>query len=380
MAPFPVGLLPPSLAFNPNVNNLRVAVNGPNLVAFPGSQSNVTTGINGNFLTGNSSTFEGSIGTWTGAGSSNLSVSSAFAHSGNSCLSINCLGIGLTAIASVIAANLLSSGMRVNAGDEIFVGAWIAASQVSRLCKIGVQFYDNTATQIGAVLFGNTVADIPFSWQFMFNTAVAPAAAYTMRINIQVQGANTSPGEVHFLDDVVQYNVTQNQSGLAQVFQTAFPQQPFSPQLPQFLQANPAFSGLRQQYSTALPNVFVPGSTSNVNVSGLSGIAVNSVNGSATSVAVSGQSDNLISSAVSGNQTNVAVNASSGAITESVISSTGLVSSSAISGTVNTVFPPTIVAGVPATVASSASPGGLKYINNVIWWRVYRGYGQSPTW
>lgn len=169
-------------------------------------------------------------------------------------------------------------------------------------------------------------------------------------------------------------------AGTINIYQNFNPPFPVPVLLSNSIRFNNSFIGLRQQYSTVLPDVFVPGSTGNVNVTGPAGTVVEFIDGTGQTANVNAVANpGSLSVILIGTSANVNISGVAGA---SVIltGSTGLVNSAAIAGTVGS--PSVNIAGVTATVNVSALAGGFVLSNffDPNWWRVYRGYGQAPMW
>jgi hypothetical protein len=153
-----------------------------------------------NTLSAVNATFEGGIGTWTGAGNSSVAPTSAQFHSGAAAMTMTCSPAGNMQAASVLAANIATGGLPCRAGDTINVSAWFRAAATARSVNAGADFYDNTGTLIGATLRGTSVTDSTTAWTQATAALTAPAGAAWCRANLQVVSAALS--EVHYADDV----------------------------------------------------------------------------------------------------------------------------------------------------------------------------------
>ena len=148
--------------------------------------------------------------------------------------------------------------------------------------------------------------------------------------------------------------------------------------LPEPVRFNPAFIGLRQQFSTSGPDVFVNGSVANVNVSVPAGNTSVIISGTVANVNVAAANDNIVTETLSGTTANVNAVANPGSIPSTTPGTTGTVNVAAIPGSIPQ--QQTSVAGVTATVVVSAIPGGMTSVFVPNWWRVYKQYPVYPVW
>lgn len=260
--PFPVGQLPPQLAFSPaystqlrfNPGQLATAVTLP--VNFIGSQSNVTNSVT-NFLTGDASTFEASNGGWSGGTSVNLSFQTGTAHTGNGAIRLRCTATGARSAFNATVPNLPVGWMPVNPGDTVFASVWVLAAATPETFNAGIDFYTSGGVQVGGTITGPTITDQVNAWTFAYVETVVPATAAYARTHHTVN--ITGPlNEDHFLDDAVLANLTTGTGSPGTVtIYTPNQQQQFqltpTGAVPYPLNLNPAYQFLPRQFTT-IPN------------------------------------------------------------------------------------------------------------------------------
>lgn len=184
------------------------------------------------------------------------------------------------------------------------------------------------------------------------------------------------------------------------IYQTFAQPFPESPILPSFLTFNPAFTSLRVQYNTALPNVFVPGAVSGVTVSAqfadefvteaipgnVAAVSVSSPAGSITEAIPGAVSAATVSAPTGGMIVAVTAspaNVSAGSASDNVISiSVSAPSNVNVAAPPGTALVPSTINGMTANITVAAPPGTLTFGPTIRpdWWRVYRGYAQYPVW
>jgi hypothetical protein len=152
------------------------------------------------FLTGATTSFEGSIGTWVAQGNSSVTLTAAQAHSGTGSLQVTSLASGDMNAASVVAANILTAGMPVVAGQSVMCSAWFRSAVSVRTCRVGAIFFDSAGVTLSTVFSANTAADSTSAWTPVAGPVTAPASSAFCRLVVQVQ-ATGAGSEVHYVDD-----------------------------------------------------------------------------------------------------------------------------------------------------------------------------------
>jgi hypothetical protein len=153
----------------------------------------------------------------------------------------------------------------------------------------------NVAAPAGSLLV-TQVQNQPFPFLPLLPPSLQFNPAYiNLRVPYDTAGIAPAVGNINVNGVTANVNVTAQFADIGLVItELVTPQFPFSPLLPPQLEFNPAFKTLRQQYPTALPDVFVPGTAANVSVSG--------------------QADNSVTESVLGTVANVNVTAPAGSI------------------------------------------------------------------
>ena len=151
-----------------------------------------------NFLTGDNTSFEGSAGTWTGAGNATVARSTAQAHTGTASLAMTASAAGNMNAASCAAANITTQGMPCSPGDSVTCSAWMLAATTTRSVQVGANWYNSSGTLLSSS-FGTAVSDSTSAWTQVTATVTAPASAAYCRLNTGVLSAGAS--EVHYVDD-----------------------------------------------------------------------------------------------------------------------------------------------------------------------------------
>lgn len=178
---------------------------------FPAPPTTVTIDDHGstvlasNFLTGDTSTFEGSIGTWAANTNCAVSQTTAQAHSGTHSLLLNSSAAGSMNAVHTNAnmfdtsAGVIGNAMKVQPGDTVTCKPWIRAATVARTCQVGAQFYDSSGTFISTLL-GTGAADSTTAWTQITGTVTAPSGAAYARAIVQVN-STAAANEQHYVDD-----------------------------------------------------------------------------------------------------------------------------------------------------------------------------------
>ncbi len=164
-----------------------------------------TTVAASNFLTGDDTGFEVTIGHWVGATNCTVARTTAQAHTGTASLGITASSAATMAAASCSAALVADSltgtaglGIRCQAGDTISGKGWFRAAVTGRSCNVGVDFYDSNGTFI-STLRGSNISDVTTSFTQATCAPTAPDGAAYARLNPQV--ISPANAELHYFDD-----------------------------------------------------------------------------------------------------------------------------------------------------------------------------------
>lgn len=174
--------------------------------ATPATPSSVGFGFTPqvNFLTGDNTGFESTIGTWVNVLNSTIARSTLQAHSGTASLALTSSAAGNMSASNSSVGLIATNGAPCSAGDTVFCSAWFFAATVARNVEVGVAFYDITGTLIGSTIFSSAVSDSTSAWTQNSTTVTAPANSVWCRVVALIQSTGAA-GEVHFVDDVVMY-------------------------------------------------------------------------------------------------------------------------------------------------------------------------------
>ena len=155
-----------------------------------------------NFLTGDSSTFDGgTLGTWVAAGNSTIAQVSTPTQAGAGAQRLTSVAAGAMQSASIAAASYASM-LPVNQGDTLACTGYFRAAVSARSCNMGVDFYDVNGNAVGSTLRGSNVTDSTSAYTQATASVTAPAGAAWARANGQVL-ATGAANEQHYLDTVV---------------------------------------------------------------------------------------------------------------------------------------------------------------------------------
>jgi hypothetical protein len=155
-------------------------------------------------LTPASAGFEGGIGTWTAAGNCTIAATGAAARTGTGALQMSSSAAGNMTAAHCQAANILTQGLPVVAGQAIACSVWTQPATATRVVQAGAQFYDASGTVIGAILYGTGYLEIAATWTQATATVTAPAGAAFCRLSVLVQ-STAGAAEIHYVDDAQLY-------------------------------------------------------------------------------------------------------------------------------------------------------------------------------
>lgn len=179
-------------------------------VVIGGERVTVTNidGPPGNFLGGQTATFDGGLGTWVP--STNCSIASAASpvHSGTGAMSVTSLAAGDMGPSSCAAASITTQGVACSPGDQIVTAAWWLAGTVPRQVQMGAQFF--TAAGAGISLLSDSARalnDSAAAWTKVTGQVTAPATAAFCKLFPLVK-ATGAAGEVHYCDDAYLGNAT----------------------------------------------------------------------------------------------------------------------------------------------------------------------------
>jgi hypothetical protein len=178
-------------------------------------------------------------------------------------------------------------------------------------------------------------------WFGSASSAPANVAGVVANVNVSGQSDNT----VTVLENGVGQTATANvaaQPGTINIYQNFDQPFPFPPVLDNSIQFISAFAGLRVQYNTALPDVFVPGSQSSVSVTSPSGSLLETITGSQGIVNVAAPSGS-VPFALAGSVSTVNVaGAADNIVTEIILGAASVVNVSAPAGSlsITTSIPP----------------------------------------
>lgn len=159
-----------------------------------------------NFLTGDNSTFDTSIGTWTGAGNDSIGRVTTPVHSGAGALRLISTAAGDMAAAHCTAANILTQGLACTPGNQIRVTAWFRATTTARNVETAVDFYTSAGAFV-STLTGPPVTNTTTGWVLATCQLIAPATAAFCRANVKVL-ATGAASEAHIVDDVYLANMS----------------------------------------------------------------------------------------------------------------------------------------------------------------------------
>lgn len=160
-----------------------------------------------NYLTGDSTGFESTVGTWLSASNCTVARSTAQFHSGAASLALTSSAVGNMSARMCADPVLTATGgvtttaLRCRPGDTIRVSAWFRAATVARACAVGVQFWTAAAASTGAATFSTTTNDTTTGWTQVTATFTAPSTAAWVTGQTRVSSA-AGAGEVHYTDDI----------------------------------------------------------------------------------------------------------------------------------------------------------------------------------
>jgi hypothetical protein len=153
-----------------------------------------------NFLTGNDTGFETSVGDWVANGNCTIARSTAHFHSGAASMFMTASAAGAMQSASMTAASYPLM-LPVSQGDTVTGKGWSLAATTARSVNVGVDFYDVNGNVVGSTLRGSNVTNNTSTFTQATCAVTAPAGAAWARLDPQVLAAAGS-GEVHYWDDM----------------------------------------------------------------------------------------------------------------------------------------------------------------------------------
>lgn len=278
--PFEIGLVPITLAFNPNVQ-FRVPPPQPPIptvissppVNIQGSQANVF--VNGvNSLKGDAANFASTTGNWTNGGNTTIVQTNAVSQNGQGALQATATAGGAITILSSTSGKIQQNGLPASNGDTIFAAVWVLAATVGRSAQVGFSMVDANQNVLGSTQFGSAQTDSTATWILLTatNTVNQANTAY-VRENVQWTSAGAS--EVHYISNAWLVNLTTGagMGELSFIYQNFFQQFQLQPDgVPYPLSLNSSLQYLPRQIQTAPASVFQPGAVANVNVSAPAGV------------------------------------------------------------------------------------------------------------
>lgn len=159
----------------------------------------VFTGTNS--LVGTASTFETNVANWSGFTNCAVAQTAAQAHGGTKSLGVTSTAGGDMVASHCAAANVLTQGFAVVAGQQVMVQAYVRSAVSVRTASAGVAWYTSGGALVGSVAYGTGVADSTSAWTLLTATLVAPATA-VFGICVVKFAATGAGSEVHYVDDV----------------------------------------------------------------------------------------------------------------------------------------------------------------------------------
>jgi hypothetical protein len=146
--------------------------------------------------------FEGGTGTWAATNNCTIADSSAQAHTGSDSLALTSSAAGFVAAAHCSSAAILSDGMPVVPGQQVYTSAWFRTAVTAEACAVGVNFYDSNGNYLSTVT-GPQVTDNNSGWVQATDggEVFAPAGAQYASAHVEVE-TTLGASEVHYTDDV----------------------------------------------------------------------------------------------------------------------------------------------------------------------------------
>lgn len=146
--------------------------------------------------------FEASIGTWVTGGNSTIAQTAAQAHSGTNSLGVTSVAAGNMEAQHTLPANILTTGLPVVPGQQVFAQAWFRTAVSARTCQVAVGYYDANGGSLGPQL-GPTITDSTSAWTRATDggTFIAPANAAFALVYVQINSTGGA-AELHYVDDV----------------------------------------------------------------------------------------------------------------------------------------------------------------------------------
>lgn len=154
-----------------------------------------------NSLVGTASTFETNIANWTGTTNCSVAQSNTVAHAGTQSLRMSSTAAGDMVTGHCAAANVLTQGFAVVAGQQVMVNAWVRTGVSVRTVSTGVAWYTSGGVLVGSIAYGTGVSDSAAAWTQVTSTLIAPATA-AFGIAVVKVAATGGAAELHYVDDV----------------------------------------------------------------------------------------------------------------------------------------------------------------------------------
>jgi hypothetical protein len=152
-----------------------------------------------NLLTGDSTGFEGSLGTWQPGLNCTIARTNARSHQSSYAMQMTASGTGDMTAVSCPAGSITTDGFAVRPGDSVSVSAWVRAASTTETCNAGCDWYDITGTYL-STSYATGQSDSNTGWNQVSGNVAAPDGAVYASVTVKVQ--NCTGGEVHYVDDV----------------------------------------------------------------------------------------------------------------------------------------------------------------------------------
>ena len=150
-----------------------------------------------NLLVGNSSTFDGGLGTWgPGGGTSTLLQSTAQAHGGPGSMRMTSVGGGT--MYALSDGGVPANRFAATPGTSYVSWAWYRANSTGRQVQQAIDWWTVGGAYISTSV-GPLSTDRSDGWTLALVSDVAPVGAALADVSVNVLG--TSAGEIHFVDD-----------------------------------------------------------------------------------------------------------------------------------------------------------------------------------
>lgn len=172
----------------------------------------------GNFLSGQTATFDGGTGTWVAQGNTAIAPVTSPVYAGTGAMRWTSAAAGSMQAAHCTSGNIATQGVPCSPGDVIVMSAWFLAATAGRTVNMGAQFYTSGGVSIANVNdTARQAPDTATAWAKIEGRVTAPATAAFCRLFPIVQGAGGA-GEQHYVDLAYVANLTTG-NALRQTFQ-----------------------------------------------------------------------------------------------------------------------------------------------------------------